>query len=424
MARFMFFIALFIFAALWTRAVGADGEDLHAMIDEALSNNPEIGAALWKMEMTDQWVPEAGALDDPEVTFKLMEIPGLNFNKAMYANVGIEQMIPYPSKISTKKEIAFLQSEHAHHEHAETILEILTQLKSNYAMLWFSRTSLQLNRENQKLLKQVLQVAQTQYSVGKATQQEVLRASIELDRLKTDEEALIADGASTEAMLKSTLNRQQEASIGSIELQPFSPVQFSYGELLSFARLHRPMIIHDSLSATESNLRVSLMKQEYIPDFRVSLEYVTYPGFPKSTWTAMAGISIPFAPWTLGKASARIQEATAERSMRQSMLVATENMVSSLVRQAYANVKALEAKVVSFNATILPETEQALHASLADYQTERTSFLMLLDTYRMYQEVKMESAMTRMKYEQAVAALEHQVGVVHLYDITLSSQEN
>ena len=120
-------------------------ERINALVQETLENNPEIQAALSKMEMTDQWVPQAGALADPELTLKAMEFPGLQITKGMYANVALEQMIPYPGKLSTRHYLAFVQSEHAHHERAEKVLEILEQLKTNYAMLWFARTALTLN---------------------------------------------------------------------------------------------------------------------------------------------------------------------------------------------------------------------------------------------------------------------------------------
>jgi outer membrane protein TolC len=376
------------------------------------------------MQMTDQWVPQAAALSDPEVTFKLMEIPGIQFNKAMYANVGIEQMVAYPSKLSTRKEIAIVQSEHAHHEHAEKILDVLTQLKSTYAMLWFARQVLQINRENQQLLLQVQQIVRANYAAGRASQPEVLRTNIELERLKSEEASLHQEITSAESMLRATLNRSNDAAVGRVELEPFTPLQVSYAELLAFAREHRPMLIHDSLSIVEGALRISLMKQEYIPDFKLSFEYVTYPGQMRSTWTAMAGVSIPFAPWTLSKTSARVQEATSEEAMRRSMFRATSNMLTSLVRDSYAKVKSLEIKVQSFTTSILPQTEQSLNATLTEYRTGRSSFLMLLDTYKMYQEIKMESAMARMKYEQGIADLEHQVGVVYLYQVALPTQEN
>ena len=184
------------------------------------------------------------------------------------------------------------------------------------------------------------------------------------------------------------------------------------------------MIISDSLTTVESGLRLDLMNKEYFPDFRVSLQYVGYPGSTRSTWTAMVGVSLPFAPWTLSKSSARVQEAAAELSMNEAAYDATQIMVNARIKEAYAKVRALENKVLSFDATILPETDQALQATLADYQTGRASFLMLLDTYRMSHEVRIEAAMTRMNYEQAIALLEQQVGVIDVSQLTLGGEES
>ena len=356
MSRSVLSFCLVVAVTIFANAQETDIEDLHTLVDEALSNNPEISAALSKMEMTEQLVPQAGALEDPEVTFKLMEIPGFQFNNAMYANVALEQMIPYPSKLSTRREIASLQSEHAHHEHGEKALDVVTQLKSIYAMLWFSRVSLQFNSENQKLLQQMLQIGQTQYSTGKGSQQEVLRTTIELERLKTEEESLHEEIAKAEAMLRATLNRPNDAKIGPVQLPPFEPMQLTLDELLSFAKQHRPMLIHDSLSAVESSLRISLMKQEYIPDFKISLEYVTYPGQYKSasTWTAMAGITIPFAPWTLGKASGTKRRSDRRRTNAAVDICCNGQHGHRSCSRGHANVKALENKVSSLNKTIFP----------------------------------------------------------------------
>ena len=423
MSKHVFLCLFLLTPELCFGAGNIKAESIAAMIQEALANNPEIRSASARIKMTDQLVPQASSLDDPEISFQLMEIPGFQFDRAMYANLGIEQMIPYPAKLGKRKAIASVEGEHARRERGELVLRVIAQLKVDYAMLWFSRVSLDLNRENQKLLQEVLQLARTQYSAGKATQQEVLRANIELERLRTDERSIESDASKSEAMLRVALNRPSSASIGDVELPPFLPLPYTSMELIEFARNHRPMVINDSLSVVESGLKVGLMNEEYIPDFSVSLQYVTYPGYTRSTWTAMVGVSIPFAPWTLSKSSAKVQEAAAEEEMNQAAFDATQNMVNARIQEAYSNVRSLESKVTSFTSTILPETEQALQATLADYQTGRTSFLMLLDTYRMSQEVRMEAAMARMNYERAIALLEQQVGVIDFSHTALTGEE-
>ena len=78
----------------------------------------------------------------------------------------------------------------------------------------------------------------------------------------------------------------------------------------------------------------------------------------------------------------------------------------------------------SYEQTILPQTSQSLQSLLAEYQTGKTSYLMLIDGFRMFQEMKMDAALARMKYEQAIAGLERQAGVVNLIVIPISPKEN
>jgi outer membrane protein TolC len=179
------------------------------------------------------------------------------------------------------------------------------------------------------------------------------------------------------------------------------------------------MLSQDSLDIVESDLMVSMARQEYIPDFKISIERVTQPLIGVNTWTVMAGITLPFAPWSLSKASARVQEAQADRSMRQSMLQANRNMTEASIRESFARVKAYEIQVQSIEQTILPQSRQSLQSSLTEYQSGRTSYLMLLDAFRMNQDMKMESSMARMNYEKEFANLQQQVGVADLKDIPL-----
>jgi len=114
-----------------------------------------------------------------------------------------------------------------------------------------------------------------------------------------------------------------------------------------------------------------------------------------------------------------VQEAQADRSMRQSMLQANRTMVEANIRDSFARVKAYETRVQSFEQTILPQSRQSLQSSLTEYQSGRTSYLMLLDAFRMNQDMRMEATMARMNYEKEFANLQQQVGVVDIQEIPL-----
>ncbi|MBI3587511.1 MAG: TolC family protein [Ignavibacteriales bacterium] len=423
MKHFIIFIALVTFISSVTMAQQPEKEEMQFLIVEALMKNPEIAAEFQKMQAANQRITQAGSLDNPELIFKLMEIPGTEFNNSMYANIELMQMVRFPTKLSMQKQIATVQAEHAHHDHLEKMLEIVSQIKSAYAMLWYARTALELNKENQKLLEQILKAAGTQYAVGKASQQDVLKTSIELAKLKTQEASLQQEAHSAESMFRSLLNRPASLTVGEVEYSEPPTSAPPLNAMLRYAFANRPMLMHDSLTIYESGLSLDLMKQEYIPDLKFSIEYVRLPMLAENRWSVSAGITLPFAPWTLAKSSARVEEATAMRSMNEYKYLASKRMVEARINDAYAKTNAYLAEWTSFEKTILPQTRQSVQILLSEYQTGQTSYLMLLDGYRMYKETRMEAAMARMRYEQARATLERQVGVTDLVTIPLASEE-
>jgi outer membrane protein TolC len=418
MKLFIFFTLLLLFVP-FTYGQEQKREELQALINEAIQQNLEIAAEQSRVEMMQERIPQAGALADPEFTFKQMEFPGWRFNEAMYQNYELMQMIMFPTKLSTRKDIASAATNSARWGHTAKIVEIIARVRSSYAMLWDARTRLAINIENQQLLDQILRTAQTQYSVGQASQQDVLKTSVELAKARSDEAVIRQEIVSAESMLHAILNRPNSVPIGLVTLDSLITIQHSLTSLLRYSSDHHPMLSQDSLNIVESDLMVSMARQEYIPDFKISVERVTQPMIGMKSWSLMAGITLPFAPWSLSKASARVQEAQADRSMRQSMLQANRNMIESSIRESYARVKAYETQVQSFEQTILPQSRQSLQSSLTEYQSGRTSYLMLLDSFRMNQDMRMEASMTRMNYEKEFANLQRQVGVVDIKEIPL-----
>jgi outer membrane protein TolC len=171
------------------------------------------------------------------------------------------------------------------------------------------------------------------------------------------------------------------------------------------------MLLHDSLMVDESRSMLSLAKLEYLPEFKLGVEYVNVPVGDFRGWSVSAGITLPFAPWTIGKAASRVEEASAGVGASSATLNASRNMVLSNVRDLYFRARSAKRQLDSYQTVILPQARQSLNASITAYQNGRTEFLMLVDAYRSLVELAMERLMVRMQLEQSVAELERQVGV-------------
>jgi outer membrane protein, heavy metal efflux system len=391
-------------------------EELQSLIDEALSQNPDIAAEYYKMEAAVQRIPQTGALDDPELVFKLMEIPGTRLNEAMYANVELMQMIPFPTKLSARRSIANLLSEHAHHDHMEKVVQIVSELKTALAMLSYAREASTITAENQQVLMKILNVSETAYTVGKSTQQEVLRTKIELAKLTTDQAGNLEQIATAENMVRRLLNRSGNVLVGRFDLGTIGPLP-PVSILISYAERNRPMLIHDSLNVVEKEMNVRLMKQEYIPDLKLSLEYVRLPMTMENKWSISAGITLPFSPWTLSKASSRVQEAEAEQHMLASMYISSKNMSQTEIRNKCAVITSLTTQIHQLKDSVIPMLTQSIELLLTDYSTGRTSYPMVLDGYRMYNDMRRELAMTTMKYHQTISSLEREIGVTDIRSV-------
>ncbi|MBX2992066.1 MAG: TolC family protein [Bacteroidetes bacterium] len=398
-------------------AQGNDTLNLSELVREALRNNPELKAFEYNRDMMELRTESEGTLPDPEFTYMREEMPRFRWNAAMMEKFGLLQTLPFPGKLSTETEIAEIRAEHAHHEHMERANEVLAKLRSMYFELWFVQQSIALNRENARLLEQFTKIAQTRYGVGQSPQQDVLKAFVEMAKLENQLMTLRQQELSAKAMLMSLLGRSPLDTLGVAAVPPDIRSLPTLDTLHQTAYRYRGMLLHDSLSVEEGEKMKSLAKKEYLPDFRLGIEYLRMPDNPGyRAWSVSAGITLPFAPWSLGRTSAKVEEASIGIVKARENLNNSRNMIRANISDLYFRAESFARQLENYTAVIVPQTEQALQASMMAYQTGKTDFLMLIDSYRMLVDVTMEKLMLRMQREQAVAELKREVGYAGIFE--------
>lgn len=401
-----------------------DTMNLEALVREALTNNPELKAFELNRDMKDVRVGSVGVIPDPELTFMREEMQGFRWRDAAMQKIELMQMIPFPGKLGKETAIANIQAEHAHHEHMEKANDVLATLRSMYFELWFVQQATALNRKNALLLHQFTAVAQTRYGVGATPQQDVLKAYVEIARLDNQLVTLRQQEQSAKAMLMSLLNRRPSDTLG-IAIVPEETSELpSLDTLQILANRFRGMLLHDSLSVEEAGTMTALAQANYLPDFKIGLAYVTMPNQREySAWTVSAGLTLPILPWSLSRTGSMVEEAQIGVAMAREKLNNSRNMIRANITDLYAKVQSLKQQLANYTSVIVPQTEQTFRASLTAYQTGKTDFLMLIDSYRMLVELSMEKLMIRMQYEQALAQLKREVGYARIFDLVQERTE-
>jgi outer membrane protein TolC len=388
--------------------------DLELLVAEATMNNPEIRASVSEMDAMDARIPQEKGLPDPQFKFMQENMPDFKFNEAMFSRFELMQEIPFPSKLGTRSDLSRIRAEHSHHDHLEKANEVIARLKMAYFELWLVQQNLILDRENARLMAQFLKIAMSKYGLGSVPQQDVLKAQVELSMIHNDLLSLRQRELSAKAMMMSILNRAPSDTLGFAVIPEQVEFVANLDSLLDLALHNRPMIVHDSLGIVEGETMLSLANEEYLPDLKIGVERITSPSGAQEGWSLIAGISIPFAPWSLGKSGARVDEANATISKATALYRNSQLMVTANVKDLFYKVQAAKEQLGTYRTAILPQAQQSLTASSTAYKTGQTDFLMVIDAYRTNVRLMKEYFMLRMSFDQSVAELEREVGARYI----------
>jgi outer membrane protein TolC len=388
---------------------------LSELLAQALENNPEIQAAKKKVESARARAGQATYLEDPEVNFEAWGVPlnqPVNYRKANPLIFGVRQKLPFFGKLGLKGEMAGQEVRMVEEELRAKEQEIIAKVKSAYADYFMASKSVEIYKELLELVRYTSTTAEGLYQVGRAPQQDVIKALLErtelLNKLTWAEKEL----TTSQAKLNTLLSRPPSSLLGQPGEPALAPVNLQSSNLEKLAVEQRPELraLESSINKSERAVELAERNRKY-PDFMVGLQYWFAPDqSPKHMYAPMVTLSIPFSPWTKGKHDYEVEEALAERQAARANLAAVKNMTLFEVTEISAKVEAAMKSVSIYRDGLLPQAEQAFQAAVAAYQTGGVNFMTLLDAQRTIRDVRMGYYKALVDYEQSRADLERAVG--------------
>jgi cobalt-zinc-cadmium efflux system outer membrane protein len=388
---------------------------LSEAVAEALKNNPEIQAAKRKVESVQARAKQATYLEDPEVNMEAWSVPlnhPLRYRSANPLIFGLRQKLPFFGKLGLKGAMAGQEVRMAEEELRAKEQEIVAKVKSAYAEYFMAGKGVEIYRELLELIGHTTTTAEGLYQVGKAPQQDIIKALLErtelLNKLVWAEKDLIT----SRAKLNTLLSRPPDSFL-SVPKEPVeTPVHLQPSHLESLAISERPELraLESSISRSEKAVELAERNRKY-PDFMVGLQYWLAPDqSPRHMYAPMLTVTIPFSLWTKGKHDYEVEEALAERQAARANLAAMKNMALFEVRDMSAKLQAAIRSLSVYRDGLLPQAEQSFQAAVAAYQTGGVNFMTLLDAQRTIRDVRMGYYKALVDYEQSRADLERAVG--------------
>ncbi len=380
---------------------------LDQAIAEVLSGNQDIQAAHYRTEAAKDRIPQAKALEDPEVGVMFWDVPTDTADVTKgEINYQVQQKLPFPGKRYVRGKAARLDAEVTSENNRGRVLDVLLDLKNTYYDVYRIDRSLEVNRGNQGLLKQFLASTETAYAAGKTTADSPLKAQVELEKLKNEEILLDQERTTHVAHLKALLNRPSHD--GEIRL----PAQIKLPRLKETlegiegaAMEERPELKEVRSMEKRDQAKVTIAKQDLIPDFSLGFAYVQRPG--QDAWTGTAMVNLPVF-W--GKKRAEIREAKASLKATQAEHQSMEIHTRHEIEQAYSAVKASEKIIASYRNGILPQAKATLESAKQAYTSNHVDFLTLIDAARTYKDMQVSYYENQAQLGKNFAELERVVG--------------
>ena len=419
MFRFFRSLVFFLMAVLVTYQAFSQEEKkplrLDGLVKEALENNPQLRAARHQTAAARTRVDQVTSWDAPQVGIEFFQTPAQSFpnplKNQMEMDYFIQQMFPFPGKLSDMGKAAENNANMMDQGYNALERKVLRELKSSYFELYLVQRKIQINAENQDLMRRFVDIALKQYEVGMGKQPDILRAQTELSTLINDGLNLQKERAVIESMINTILSRPANAPLGFVpEIEKDIP-RWTFEQIRPLALESRPELKAMNFNIEMNKSELSLSKKEYFPDLMLRFMYKDMAMTKNDFWSAMLGISIPLTPWSSGKYTSKTDENALNVRKAEEDLTAMKNMTLFEVQDALVKVQTNQNLVLLYKNTVIPQAEQTLQSTVAAYQTGKTEFLMLIDAYRMLLMAKLDYYMSVMSHMASQAQLEQAVGM-------------
>ncbi len=337
----------------------------------ALLNSPGVEAAYDDWAASVERITVERSLPDPQITFQ-SDIADI----VETVMPGFLQEFPGPGKLKARARVASAESRAKYFAFESAALQTVFDLKQAYYELYFLDERLRINRETLSLLNDLERVARAQNEVGKGTLQDVLRAQIERDRVRTDianlEDSRRPMMASFKAAIGLTHDQSDPPVHARLETTAVNP---DSNELLQIAFARNPQLKAMEADVRAAEAGIAVAYKERVPDF--SLGLMADAKASPTMFRPLAAMTLPI--WR-DKIAAEIAQAQADELAARARLSAAQIALTvNFAEQSFA-CREIGRNLDLLENQFIPKARQSLEIARAGYLAGTIDFFNLMDT--------------------------------------------
>ncbi|HAT1844407.1 TPA: TolC family protein [Legionella pneumophila] len=400
-----------LLAAQSTSLTLSQAEHIAIAIAPELQRLQATRESLRQQSIADRQLPDpkliAGAINVPANSFSFTQD-----DMTMIA-IGLQQSFPPGHTLAIKSMQTKARAIAEHRKMNEQTAALLRNVRETWLTLYYYIQAAHIIHENQLLYRHLLKVTESQYSVGKGSQSDVLQVQVELSRL--DDQVIQIKQQIEE--FRAQLGRyigQREASRSLSTHFPSWPNPSSLRALQTRLQQH-PLLKVDAANIKAACDEVALAKEQYKPGFMLDVGYAIRQGRfmngePRNDFVA-AQITMDLPLFTRNRQDRRLQASSYQlQATRLEQQVHYRDLLKELKYQ-YALWQRFSERVSLYKRQLRPEAKQNSKAALLAYQSATADLTTTLRAYSNELTIQLEQLQIEVARAKARAALFYLEGV-------------
>jgi outer membrane protein TolC len=387
---------------------------LEPLLEEATRNNREILAAQKRYEAARQRPDQESAL--PETMLSLgyasngspRPFAGLGVEPTSNAGFMVTQEFPFPGKRKLRGDMAVKEAEAEREELRNVIRNVRSRVTQAYHRLHHGYAAVEILERNRDLLRKFVRIAEARYTVGRAAQQDILKAQTQFSILETRIGKMLQDRRSAEAELVSLLNRPPGSVLARPPDLPPGELRTTLEELYARARQDSPMLGREQKKIERTELAVNLARKDYYPDYALSAGYFNMGRMP-DMYQFRVDFKLPTQIWRKQRPAVTEQALRLDEARRN--YEAANQSLNFKIKDNYLMAQTSRRLMDMYAKTVVPQAALTLESSIPAYETGAVDFLTLLMNLMTVVEYELNYHEEMLNFHLALARLEEMTGV-------------
>lgn len=404
-------------------AVAQDAQktlDLDALIVEALQKHPDLKRVRKGAAAAHEVPSQVRSLPDPLFRFGAenfrFDDPGLDTAAITGLVFGVVQPFPFPGKLPKRRDVAEAQATVSDQEVELLEALVIERVRRSYWQLHFAERASRITQVSGEVINTLTDVVHSRFAVGEAAQQDALQAQVAYSRLRTDLQEREQAVRSARRALNSAVGRPPDDQLPPTK----APVQAARAidrvRLAKVALRQSPFLDVARSKVDLENKSVREASYDRAPDLQIGADYRlrgTVPGDPTQgadMFSIKFGISLPI--WARSKQKARIREKRYRLAEAHALEDSVVLEITTRLERLVDEVERLDAEIELYQRELLPEADEALNASISDYQVARVGFVSVLQNWEAELELQIANERLLTDREQRLAEVETLTGAL------------